>query len=57
MTIDKKIFNNPEYDFLREKIVENDFAPIFSTPKSSGKKVSRVIVLYTDRTFESFTEF
>lgn len=40
-----------------KKIVENDFAPIFSTPKSSGKKVSRVIVLYADRTFESFTEF
>ncbi len=40
-----------------KKIEENDFAPIFSTPKSSGKKVSRVIVLYADRTFESFTEF
>jgi transcriptional regulator with XRE-family HTH domain len=40
-----------------EKIQENDFAPIFSTPKSAGKKVSRVIVLYADRTFESFTEF
>ena len=26
-------------------------------PKSAGKKVSRVIVLYADRTFESFTEF
>jgi plasmid maintenance system antidote protein VapI len=36
---------------------KNDFSPIFSTPKSEGKKVSRVIVLYTDRTFESFTEF
>lgn len=40
-----------------KKIEENDFSPIFSTPKSAGKKVSRVIVLYTDRTFESFTEF
>ena len=39
-----------------QKIEENDFAPIFSTPKSAGKKVSRVIVLYADRTFESFTE-
>ena len=36
---------------------KNDFSPIFSTPKSDGKKVSRVIVLYADRTFESFTEF
>lgn len=52
-------FDAPENIEISEpkKIVENDFAPIFSTPKSSGKKVSRVIVLYTDRTFESFTEF
>ena len=35
---------------------KNDFSPIFSTPSSEGKKVSRVIVLYSDRTFESFTE-
>ena len=35
---------------------KNDFSPIFSTPRSEGKKVSRVIVLYADRTFESFTE-
>ena len=40
-----------------KKIEENDFSPIFSTPRSAGKKVSRVIVLYADRTFESFTEF
>ena len=40
-----------------QKIEVNDFSPIFSTPKSAGKKVARVIVLYADRTFESFTEF
>lgn len=40
-----------------KKIEEKDFAPIFSTPKSAGKQVSRIIVLYADRTFESFTEF
>lgn len=52
-------FDAPENNEFSEpkKIEENDFAPIFSTPKSAGKKVSRVIVLYTDRTFESFTEF
>ena len=44
----------PSEDKILDK---NDFSPIFSTPKSEGKKVSRVIVLYTDRTFESFTEF
>ena len=52
-------FDAPQNNEFSEpkKIEENDFAPIFSTPKSAGKKVSRVIVLYADRTFESFTEF
>ena len=52
-------FDAPQNNEISEpkKIEENDFAPIFSTPKSAGKKVSRVIVLYADRTFESFTEF
>lgn len=52
-------FDAPENNEISEpkKIEENDFAPIFSTPQSAGKKVSRVIVLYADRTFESFTEF
>ena len=52
-------FDAPQNNEFSEpkKIEENDFAPIFSTPKSAGKKVSRGIVLYADLTFESFTEF
>ena len=43
-------------EFSETKITDkNDLAPILPTPKN-GKKVERIIVLYSDRTFESFTE-
>lgn len=34
---------------------KNEFTPNF-TSATNGKKVERIIVLYSDRTFESFTE-
>lgn len=43
-------------EFSEAKISDkNDFAPILTTSKN-GKKVERIIVLYSDHTFESFTE-
>lgn len=39
-----------------KKISKNDFAPIFPSSQNSGKKVERIIVMYSDRTFESYTE-
>lgn len=34
---------------------KNEFTPNF-TSATNGKKIERIIVLYSDRTFESFTE-
>jgi transcriptional regulator with XRE-family HTH domain len=37
---------------------KNELPPIFTAHKnSSGKRVERVIILYSDRSFESYTEF
>jgi transcriptional regulator with XRE-family HTH domain len=38
-----------------QNLDKNDLSPIFASPKN-GKKIDRIIVLYSDRTFESFTE-
>ena len=35
---------------------KNELPPIFTSPRNSGKKVERVIILYSDRSFESYTE-
>lgn len=38
-----------------ENFSKNENAPIFSMPKSGGKKIERVIILYSDHSFDSYT--
>ena len=40
-----------------ENSTKNELPPIFTSPKNSGKKVERVIILYSNRSFESYSEF
>ena len=35
---------------------KNELPPIFTTPRNPNKKVERVIILYSDRSFESYSE-
>ena len=40
----------------RENSEKTELPPIFTSPRNLGKKVERVIILYADRSFESYTE-
>ena len=40
----------------RENGEKTELPPIFTSPRNMGKKVERVIILYSDRSFESYTE-
>ena len=40
----------------RENSEKTELPPIFTYPRNLGKKVERVIILYSDRSFESYTE-
>ena len=35
---------------------KNELPPIFTTPRNPNKRVERVIILYSDRSFESYSE-
>lgn len=39
-----------------ENVEKTELPPIFTSPRNLGKKVERVIILYSDRSFESYTE-
>ena len=39
-----------------ENVEKTELPPIFTSPRNFGKKVERVIILYSDRSFESYTE-
>ena len=39
-----------------ENVEKTERPPIFTSPRNLGKKVERVIILYSDRSFESYTE-
>ena len=39
-----------------ENSTKNSMPAILQSSKNSGKRVERVIILYSDRTFETFTE-
>ena len=40
-----------------EKMPKNELPPIFTPQRDGNKKVERVIILYSDRSFESYSEF
>jgi plasmid maintenance system antidote protein VapI len=40
----------------RENGEKSELPHIFTSPRNLGKKVERVIILYADRSFESYTE-
>ena len=39
-----------------ENVEKTELPPIFTSPRNLGRKVERVIILYSDRSFESYTE-
>ena len=39
-----------------ENVEKTELPPIFTSPRNLGKKVERVIILYSDRSFESYIE-